>query len=58
MLRIPASALRLYEGDEPVLLRELQLLDHFKHENLLQLRDIMVPPSSNVLLWKDIYLVT
>ena len=39
------------------MLREV-MMRHFKHENLLSLRDIMFPPSSNVLLWKDIYLVT
>ena len=40
------------------MLREVRMMRHFKHENLLSLRDIMFPPSSNVLLWKDIYLVT
>jgi len=29
-----------------------------RHENLLQVRDIMLPPSSNVLLWRDLYMVT
>ena len=32
------------------LLRELRLLRHLKHENILSLNDIMLPPSSNVLL--------
>ena len=40
------------------LLRELRLLRHLQHENLLQLIDIMLPPSSNVLRWKDAYIVT
>jgi len=40
------------------LLRELRLLRHLQHENLPQLIDIMLPPSSNVLRWKDAYIVT
>jgi serine/threonine protein kinase len=40
------------------LLRELRLLRHLKHENLLSLTDIMLPPSTNVLLWKDVYIVS
>jgi len=40
------------------MLREVRTMRHFQHENLLSLRDIMFPPSSNVLLWKDVYLVT
>ena len=40
------------------MLREVRMMRHFRHENLLSLRDIMFPPSSNVMLWKDIYLVT
>ena len=40
------------------MLREVRMMRHFQHENLLKLRDIMFPPSSNVLMWKDIYLVT
>ena len=39
------------------LLRELRLLRHLKHENIIELRDIMLPPSTNVLLWKDVYVV-
>ena len=40
------------------MLREVRMMRHFQHENLLMLRDVMFPPSSNVLMWKDIYLVT
>jgi len=40
------------------LLRELRLLRILKHENILGLVDIMAPPSSNVLRWKDVYMVT
>ena len=39
------------------LLRELRLLRHLKHENIVALTDIMLPPSTNVLLWKDVYVV-
>ena len=39
------------------LLRELRLLRHLKHENIVALLDIMLPPSTNVLLWKDVYAV-
>lgn len=48
--------------DEPIacnrLLRELRLLRNLKHENLLNLHDIMLPPALNVLLWRDVYIVT
>ena len=40
------------------LLRELRLLRHLRHENILSLSDIMLPPSTNVLLWKDVYIVS
>ena len=40
------------------MLREVRMMRHFQHDNLLMLRDVMFPPSSNVLMWKDIYLVT
>ena len=40
------------------LLRELRIMRRMRHENLLQVRDIMLPPSSNVLLWRDLYMVT
>ena len=39
------------------LLRELRVLRHLKHENIIALTDIMLPPSTNVLLWKDVYMV-
>lgn len=38
------------------MLREIRLLQHFQHENVLALRDIMKPPSAGP--WKDVYLVT
>jgi serine/threonine protein kinase len=48
--------------DEPIackrLLRELRLLRNLKHDNLLNLHDIMLPPALNVLLWRDVYIVT
>ena len=40
------------------MLREVRTMRHFQHENLLSLRDIMFPPSSNVMLWKDLYMVS
>lgn len=39
------------------LLRELRLLRHLRHENVVKILDIMLPPSTNVLLWKDVYVV-
>jgi serine/threonine protein kinase len=38
-------------------LREVRLLQHFAHENVLNLRDIMLPPAGMISDWKDIYLV-
>jgi len=38
-------------------LREVRLLQHFTHENVLNLRDIMLPPPGAIDQWKDIYLV-
>jgi len=38
-------------------LREVRLLQHFAHENVLNLRDIMLPPTGQIDQWKDIYLV-
>ena len=40
------------------LLRELRIMRRMRHENLLQVRDIMLPPSTNVLMWKDVYVVS
>ena len=40
------------------MLREMRLLRHFKHENVLALRDIMLPPAGAITEWKDVYLVT
>ncbi len=40
------------------MLREMRLLRHFSHENVLALRDIMLPPSGPPSEWKDVYLVT
>mgnify|MGYP002028471449 CR=1 FL=1 len=36
------------------LLRELRLLRYMRHENILHLHDIMLPPSLNVLQWHDV----
>ena len=38
-------------------LREVRLMQHFTHENVLNLRDIMLPPPGQIVEWKDIYLV-
>jgi len=40
------------------MLREMRLLRHFNHENVLALKDIMVPPPGAISEWKDVYLVT
>jgi len=40
------------------MLREMRLLQHFSHENVLTLRDIMLPPEGPIANWKDVYLVT
>ena len=44
------------------MLREMRLLQHFNHENVLALRDIMLPPppkrGGEQEKWKDVYLVT
>ena len=40
------------------MLREMRLLQHFQHENVLSIRDIMMPPPGRVSDWKDVYLVT
>jgi len=40
------------------MLREMRLLQHFNHENVLCLKDIMLPPNGDVKEWKDVYLVT
>ena len=37
-------------------LREIRLLQHFNHENVLNLRDIMTPPPGPLDQWNDIYL--
>jgi len=37
-------------------LREMRLLQHFNHENVLNLRDIMTPPPGPLDQWNDIYL--
>ncbi len=40
------------------MVREMRLLQHFSHENVLNLRDIMLPPPGKVAEWNDVYLVT
>jgi len=37
------------------MLREIRLMRHFQHENILSLRDIMTPPSDGA--WENVYLV-
>ncbi|KAG8465618.1 hypothetical protein KFE25_002925 [Diacronema lutheri] len=37
------------------LLREIKILKHFKHDNVLGIKDILCPPSKK---WKDIYIVS
>jgi len=36
-------------------LREIRLLRHFEHENIMRLKDIMLPPAGRE--WMDVYLV-
>ena len=36
----------------------MRLLQHFAHENVLALRDIMLPSEGSIDKWKDVYLVT
>ena len=38
-------------------LREIRLLQHFNHENVLNLRDIMTPLPGDITSWNDIYVV-
>lgn len=37
------------------MLREIRMMRHFKHENILSLKDIMTPPMDSP--WSDVYLV-
>ncbi|KAJ1639274.1 kinase-like domain-containing protein [Pavlovales sp. CCMP2436] len=37
------------------LLREIKILKHFKHDNVLGIKDIQMPPSKK---WKDVYIVS
>jgi serine/threonine protein kinase len=39
------------------LLREIKILRHFKHDNVLGLLDIL-PPTGSVKEWKDVYIVS
>ena len=41
--------------DTKHILREIRLLRHFRHENVLTLLDIMTPPANGP--WRDVYLV-
>ena len=47
-----------FDNDEDAkrTLREIRLLQHFNHENVLNLRDIMLPPPGSLDQWNDIYL--
>ena len=40
------------------LLREIKILKHFKHDNVLGLVDILAPPNANAKEWKDVYIVS
>ena len=40
------------------LLREIKILRHFKHDNVLGLLDILPPPGSEAKGWKDVYIVS
>ena len=40
------------------LLREIKILRHFKHDNVLGLHDILPPPGGNAKDWKDVYIVS
>lgn len=44
------------EVDATRILREIRLLDHFDHVNVIMLRDILVPPSISD--YKDVYIVS
>jgi len=37
------------------LLREIKILKHFRHDNVLGIKDILCPPSKR---WKDVYIVS
>ena len=40
------------------LLREIKILRHFKHDNVLGLLDILPPPTGKRNDWKDVYIVS
>lgn len=44
------------EVDTRRILREIKLLKHFRHENIISLKDILRPPSYNE--FRDIYLIS
>ena len=39
-------------------LREIKLLRHFDHENVLALHDVLLPDDQRIDGWHDVYLVT
>lgn len=43
--------------DAKRMLREVKLLTHLRHENVIGLRDILPPPSPSAASYKDVYLV-
>jgi serine/threonine protein kinase len=43
--------------DAKRMLREVKLLSHLRHENVVGLRDILPPPSPSASSYKDVYLV-
>jgi serine/threonine protein kinase len=40
------------------LLREVKILRHFRHDNVLGLHDILPPPGQSQKEWKDVYIVS
>lgn len=44
-------------GDAIGTLRELKLLRHIRHENVISLKDVMMPPLKERKSFKDVYLV-
>jgi serine/threonine protein kinase len=43
--------------DAKRMLREVKLLSHLRHENVIGLRDILPPASTSAAAYKDVYLV-
>ena len=57
--KVAIKRIKPYAGDEweaRHTLREIRLMRHFNHENVLKLRDIMLPPRGPLDQWNDVYL--